>query len=110
MQEPYQVIPYHTAEVFYGSPSLEQEIGIIEKTTYHDFLTYKANFMKTLKFKWLIQGHLDKQQALNICNLARSCIEYKHYDEDDLLQFNLMIKLPEKSVHNYERLNPIPEG
>lgn len=66
--------------------------------------------MKTLKFKWLIQGHLDKQKALDICNLARSCIDYKHYDEDDLLQFNLMIKLPDKSVFNYERENPKTES
>ena len=66
--------------------------------------------MKTFKFKWLIQGHLTQDQALGVCDMVKKSLVYEDLHEDDMLQFNLMIKLPDRSVFNYEKVNPTPEG
>ena len=100
----------HTSQVFYGHPSFKDEIKEIENITYEDFLSFKAKFMKTMKFQWLIQGHLDKEQALELCDIARNSVSFKDMDEDDMLQFNLMVKLPDRTVFNYEKVNESPEG
>ena len=98
----------HTSQVFYGHPSFKEEIQEIENITFEDFLEFKSKFMKTMKFQWLIQGHLTQDQALELTDLARNFIEFKDLDEDDILQFNLMVKLPDHTVFNYEKVNEAP--
>ena len=47
------------------------------------FLSLKNNFLKNLEMVWLITGHLDKNQALQIVETTENTLKYKKISEED---------------------------
>ena len=85
-------------------------IEVLESVTYEKFVAFKGAFMRNLRFEGLICGHIDESRAKNICDAINSSIEHFPLNSDDILQFRQMVKLPEKSVNNFEETNPLPAG
>lgn len=55
----------------------------------------KSEWLKNISFTWLIQGHLTKDQALKISEVAKSSIDHKALELDDIQIFKSMVKLPD---------------
>ena len=66
--------------------------------------------MRNLQFQWLISGHLNEEKALEICQEVKNCIKYNEISADDITPTDLMIKMPDKSVHDVIHENEIPDG
>ena len=43
---------------------------------YDQILKFKQNFLKTLRFEWLVCGHLLEENAIEICDIALKNIEH----------------------------------
>lgn len=45
-------------KVLYSYDDISQEMEVLEKVNYQDFLKFKSKFGKTLKFEGIICGHI----------------------------------------------------
>lgn len=54
---------------------------------YDQILKFKQNFLKTLRFEWLVCGHLLEENAIEICDIALKNIDHQILEKDDLLTF-----------------------
>jgi len=58
----------------------------------------------------LICGHLDEDRAKRICDSVNESIDHQPLQEDDILLYRQMVRLPEKTVNTLEEVNPLAEG
>ena len=110
LQEPYQSLAGLQKQVLFGDPSTEEIIEEFSEVSYEKFLKFKSQFMRNLKLKWLICGHLDQEKAQKIFSTVKDNVKHKELAEDDLFMYDQMVKLPNQSVTDFVRINPLPEG
>ena len=58
---------------------------------------------------WLIQGHLTKENAINMVNIAESSLDYRRIRATDL-DFSRLIKLNHRTIYSFERSNENAEN
>ena len=87
----------------YGSAPLSDYLLILENLDYKKFAQFKDNFFKNLTFQWLICGHLTQERALHLCDIALDSLNYRPINRDDILLYQQLVKLPSRSVHNFDK-------
>lgn len=101
--EPYQKTNSHFQEVMFGSPPISEYIRVMEEMSYAKFKRFKEKFFKNLSFQWLICGHLTEERALKLCDIALESLDHRPIDRDELLLYQQLIKLPDRSVHDFDK-------
>ena len=64
----------------------------------------KEKWLRTLRTEWLIMGHLDQTEAIEIVTRSERLLKCRSLDPDQIPSTRL-VKLPALSVHEYEELN-----
>jgi secreted Zn-dependent insulinase-like peptidase len=87
--------------VLYSHQDIKEEMKVLDEVTFKDFLKFKSKFTQTLRFEGLITGHVTKDDAVSYCNIIRENIEHRELSYDDKFFTTNMLKLNEKTVHNF---------
>jgi len=87
-REPYQRLGELCGQALFGDLDIQESIAILQDVDFQKFLAFKKTFFRNIKFVWLISGHLDEARALKILEIAKSSIDHKVMDEDDMVIFD----------------------
>jgi len=96
--------------VLYSQDDISEEMEVLEKVNYQDFLKFKSKFVKTLKFEGVICGHITKDDAQHYADIIRESIKHKELSSEEKFYPRNMLKLKEKTIHNFQEHNPASEG
>merc|ERR1712203_682421 len=70
----------------------------------------KKKWLQNVSFQWLIQGHLDAEQAKKIALNAKESLSHKPIEKEALKDaIKGMVKLPDKTAFSYTEMNPRTE-
>ena len=58
---------------------------------------------------WLIQGHLRKEDALNMVDVAEQSLDYKRISKDEI-NYTRLVKLNDRTIYNFEKSNENAEN
>lgn len=75
--EPYSKIMMYFIRAVLADHTPEQYIEAYSSITYNQFLEFKDKFMKSLWLEWLICGHLQEKDAINMCETFRKGFEHE---------------------------------
>ena len=57
-----------------GDPSVMSYIMILEELSFEKFSELNKSWLQNINFQWLIEGHLDENQARNIIDSGKQSI------------------------------------
>ena len=110
MGEPFNRLEDLRAEVFGNMYlSVKDLISEAEKLDYDTFITTQKTWLQNLNIRWLIQGHLTKEEALKIVDATENSIKFNRIDKNTL-DLPRCIKLRDKTVYQYEIKNISPKN
>lgn len=94
--EPYRRVGLYFGQAMYGYDATETTLKILQSITFQEFLDFKAKFFKRLGFEWLVAGHIEEAEALELCRTARDrlCDSSKLIGQDDIQDTNQLVELP----------------
>jgi len=76
----------------------------LENITYEIFMELKEDWLRNLHLEWLIQGHLEKEDAIKMVKIAEESLGHNHISRDDIDR-SRCVKLADKTVVNYKQYN-----
>lgn len=93
-----------------GDPDVMSYIQILDELSFEKFQEMKKKWLQNVSFQWLIQGHLTEEEAKEIARSAQASLVHKPLQMSQLKDaIKGMIKLPNKTVLDYEEMNPRTE-
>jgi len=93
-------------KVLHSQDDISEEIKVLEKVNYQDFLKFKSKFVQTLKFEGVMCGHITKEDAQHYAEIIRESIKHKELSDEDKFYPRNMLKLSDKTVHTFQENNP----
>lgn len=105
-REPYQRLGELGSRALYGSPSVEESMAALMDIDFDQFLEFQAKFLRSVKLQWLITGHLDEERAMNLFNIAKTAIDHRVLNQDEIIYYEQQVRLPDNSVHDLSEVNP----
>ena len=75
-----------------------------EKLTFDKFLDMKSKFLQNLEMIWLIQGHLTKEDALQMVETTENALTFRRISEDDI-SAGRCIRLKDRTIYSFEKDN-----
>ena len=85
-------------------PNLDLMIAEYESMTFEKFLSLKNQWLSKMHLTWLIQGHLTKEDALSMVDVAEKSLAYTRISKDEL-NYTRLVKLNDRSVYSLEKSN-----
>lgn len=110
-QEPYsRMSKFLQTTLVSGDPDVMSYIQILDELSFEKFQEMKKKWLQNVSFQWLIQGHLTEEEAKEIARSAQASLVHKPLQKSQLKDaIKGMIKLPNKTVLDYEEMNPRTE-
>ena len=111
LSEPCQLANnYFNEACFTDCCSLDRMLVGYENITYEKFLKQmKEQWLKRLHVVWLIQGHLEEADAMEIVTRAETSLAHQRIHTDDI-DFARLVRLNDRTIYSFERTNESPEN
>ena len=69
----------------------------------------KKYWLKNIRTEWLIMGHLEEKDAIDIVQRSEFNLKSKALNQDQI-PIARLVQLPSMSVHEFEQLNYDPQN
>lgn len=87
-----------------GHMSSKTMTQILKELDFDAFMDLKKDWLKQLSAEWLIQGHIDEDECVQMVKLAEDCLDSSFLKSDDCERLRIF-KIMDRSVYNFEQYN-----
>jgi len=110
LNEPYQTLNLVLNHALSGRMTTQEQLEVTQKLTVADFHEFKKEFLKNSFSQWLVMGHIQKEEALDLVLTALDNFKSEQRSKEEMEYLPQVVALSEKTVIQIEQENHVAEG